>query len=83
MNLSKGWGSRIESVHPYGYIIVIGTETGKRKGKIDTKPEWAFNLAKQAQKRSIPIFMKEDLYGILSEEEMIQEFPKEFARIEG
>ena len=21
MNLSKGWGSRIESVHPYGYII--------------------------------------------------------------
>ena len=63
--------------------IVIGTETGKRKGKIDTKPEWAFNLAKQAQKRSIPIFMKEDLYGILSEEEVIQEFPKEFARIEG
>jgi len=21
LNLSKGWGSRIESVHPYGYII--------------------------------------------------------------
>lgn len=62
--------------------IVIGTETGKRKGKIDTKPEWAFHIAEQAQRRNIPVFMKEDLYGILCEEEMIQEFPKEFVKIE-
>ena len=35
MNLSKGWGSRIGSVHPYGYIIYI-TKSGDnsyRKGQ--------------------------------------------------
>jgi len=29
LNLSKGWGSRIESVHPYGYIIV-GSSNAKK-----------------------------------------------------
>lgn len=58
--------------------IVIGTETGKRKGKIDSKPEWVFSIYEQAKAQGIKIFMKEDLLGILSAEEMVQEFPKEF-----
>ena len=31
-----------------------------------------------SQRKNIPVFMNEDLFGILSEEEMIQEFPKYF-----
>ena len=58
--------------------IVIGTETGKRKGKISSKREWVFNIYNQANANNIPVFMKEDLLGILDENEMIQEFPKEF-----
>ncbi len=61
--------------------IVIGTETGKRKNKGTTKKEWIENIFNQAKKKNIPVFMKEDLLGILKEEEMIQEFPKEFIGI--
>ena len=58
--------------------IVIGTETGNRKGKISSKREWVFNIYNQAKSNNIPVFMKEDLLGILDENEMIQKFPKEF-----
>lgn len=58
--------------------VVIGTETGNCKGKISTKKSWAKGLAKQAMSKNIPVFMKEDLFGILDEEEMTQQFPKEF-----
>ena len=58
--------------------VVIGTETGSRKGKVDSKKEWVFNIYNQCKEKGIPVFMKEDLLGILNENEMIQEFPKEF-----
>ena len=58
--------------------IVIGTETGNRKNKGISKREWVFNIYNQAKANNIPVFMKEDLLGILDESEMIQEFPKEF-----
>lgn len=58
--------------------IVIGTETGNRKGKISSKREWVFNIYNQAKEKNIPVFMKEDLLGILKEDEFVQEFPKEF-----
>lgn len=58
--------------------IVIGTETGNRKNKGITKRGWVENIYNQAKEKNIPVFMKEDLFGILSEEEMIQEFPKNF-----
>lgn len=58
--------------------VVIGTETGNRKGKVDSKKEWVFNIYNQCKEQGIPVFMKEDLLGIINENEMIQEFPKEF-----
>ena len=58
--------------------IVIGTETGNCKGKISTETYWAKSLAQQAQAQGIPVFMKENLCGIVNEKEMIQQFPKEF-----
>jgi phage protein gp37/gp68 len=61
--------------------IVIGTETGNRKWKISSKREWVFNIYNQAKEKNIPVFMKEDLLGILNEDEFVQEFPKEFGGI--
>ncbi len=58
--------------------IVIGTETGHRKGKAVSKPEWVWNLTHQAHALGIPVFMKEDLLPIMGEAQMVQEFPPAF-----
>ena len=60
--------------------IVVGTETGKRKGKVDAKPEWVLHIADQAQTQGVPVFMKEDLLPIMGEERMIQELPERFTK---
>ena len=61
--------------------IVIGTETGRRKGKTVSKPEWVRNLTDQAHTLGIPVFMKEDLLPIMGETHMVQEFPPAFYRV--
>ncbi len=58
--------------------VVVGTETGSCKGKISTEKSWAEGLAAQAAEKNIPVFMKEDLCGIVPESKMIQQFPEEF-----
>ena len=60
--------------------IVIGTETGHRKGKVDSRPEWVLHIADQAQTQGVPVFMKEDLLPIMGEERMIQELPEQFTK---
>jgi protein gp37 len=55
--------------------IVIGTETGNRKGKINAQKDWVINIAQQAKLKQIPIFMKDSLLNIVGEENMLQEFP--------
>lgn len=62
------------------FWIVIGTETGKRKNKAVTKKEWVFSILKQAREKNIPVFMKEDLLGIINEEEFVQELPQDFEK---
>lgn len=58
--------------------IVIGTETGRRKGKAVSKVEWVLDLTSQAHDLGIPVFWKEDLVPIMGEENMVQEFPEAF-----
>ena len=58
--------------------VVVGTETGKRKGKSESKPEWVDNIMRQTAARGIPTFMKEDLVPILGENRMIQQMPPAF-----
>jgi protein gp37 len=55
--------------------VVIGTETGNRKGKITSQKDWILNIAQQARAKQIPVFMKESLLTIVGEENMIQELP--------
>lgn len=61
--------------------IVIGTETGHRKGKSVSRPEWVQSLTGQAHALGIPVFMKEDLLPIMGEAQMVQEFPPAFRQV--
>lgn len=55
--------------------IVIGTETGNRKGKITAEKDWVLNIVKQAKKSNIPVFMKDSLLPIVGEANMLQQLP--------
>jgi protein gp37 len=58
--------------------IVIGTETGNCKGKIDTKKQWVNNLVKVARRYGCKIFYKEELARkIMMGEIIIQELTNE------
>lgn len=54
--------------------IIIGAETGNRKGKIIPKKEWVDEITRYAQGNGIPVFMKESLRAIMGED-FRQEFP--------
>ena len=65
---------------PFGEIkafpewVIIGAETGNRKGKIAPKKAWIDEIAQQAQERRVPVFMKESLRGLMGND-FRQEFP--------
>ena len=61
--------------------VVIGAETGNRKGKITPKKEWIMNIVCQAKERNIPITMKTSLIDIVGEENFVQDMPNEFEKI--
>jgi len=46
-------------------LIIIGAETGNRKGKVIPKKEWIDSLVKQADDNKISVFMKESLREIM------------------
>jgi len=62
--------------------IIIGAETGNRKGKIIPEKAWVDEIAQQAKENNIPVFMKESLRGIMGGD-FRQEFPWEVQSREG
>jgi protein gp37 len=54
--------------------IIIGAETGNRKGKVIPKREWIETIVKICRKQKIPVFMKNSLAEIWGEP-LIQEYP--------
>lgn len=56
--------------------LIIGAETGNRKGKIVTEKKWIENLIDDCKgENNIPIFLKDNLKSVWGDE-LIQEFPK-------
>ena len=55
--------------------VIIGAETGNRKGKIIPKKEWIEDIVNYCQVGNIPIYLKDSLKDIYPVE--IKEFPKE------
>lgn len=54
--------------------IIVGAETGNRKGKITPEKGWIMEIAEGCRRTNTPIFMKESLREIMGKD-FIQEFP--------
>jgi protein gp37 len=67
----------LRAIKHFDYIdwIIIGAETGNRKGKIIPKREWIEGLINQAKEHNIPIFLKDNLKEHW-DGKWYQEFPK-------
>jgi len=55
--------------------VILGAETGNRKGKIIPKKEWVESIVKYCRYKGIPVYLKDSLREICPVE--IKEFPKE------
>lgn len=54
--------------------VIVGAETGNRKGKVIPKKEWIMDIKNQCNNAGVPIFMKESLRKLMGQE-FVQEFP--------
>lgn len=54
--------------------IIVGAETGNRRGRIIPEKEWVDEIARFAQGNGIPVFMKESLRTIMGDD-FKQDFP--------
>lgn len=54
--------------------VIVGAETGNRKGKIVPQKEWIDEIAAECRRCRVPIFMKESIREIMGDD-FQQEFP--------
>lgn len=55
--------------------VIIGAETGNRKGKVTPKKEWVDKICEAADITHMAVFMKDSLIPVVGEENMRREFP--------
>ena len=55
--------------------LILGAETGNRKGKIVPRHEWFRQTVEDFQKIGKPVFMKDSLIPIVGEENMLRQLP--------
>ena len=63
----------------YGWVI-IGAETGNRKGKIVPKEEWIGSIVFQCKSAGISVFMKNSLEPIVGGDGMLTEMPDDLRK---
>ncbi|MDR0472328.1 MAG: phage Gp37/Gp68 family protein [Treponema sp.] len=54
--------------------VIVGAETGNRKGKVIPKREWIENIVNRCREQGIPVFLKSSLASTWGEP-LIQEYP--------
>jgi len=54
--------------------VIIGAETGNRKGKVIPKREWIEKIVEKCKELDVPVFLKKSLSSIWGEP-LIQEYP--------
>jgi protein gp37 len=54
--------------------VIVGAETGNRKGKVIPKKEWIKAIVNECRKNNIPVFLKNNLAPVW-DEPLIQEYP--------
>ena len=62
--------------------IILGAETGRRKGCVVPEWDWIKNIILEADSLGIPVFMKESLLGVVGEMNMRREFPRRLQKSE-
>lgn len=55
--------------------VIVGAETGKRKGKVIPEKSWIEEITKTCIEKNICLFMKDSLIPIAGEENMFRELP--------
>lgn len=55
--------------------VIVGAETGNRKGKVTPEKGWIDAITKTCIEKNIKIFMKDSLVPIIGEENMFRELP--------
>lgn len=71
----------LESIHtPRCKWVIIGAETGNRKGKVTPKKEWVDKICEAADITHVAVFMKDSLIPVVGEKHMRREFPWEKAK---
>ena len=60
--------------------IIIGAETGNRKGKVIPKKEWIDNLVRQADAQESAVFMKESLRQLMGDDFRQDKLPWDIER---
>lgn len=63
------------STHMPADWVILGAETGNRRGKVVPEKNWIRGIANSCELSDIPVFMKESLLPIMGESEMKREFP--------
>ena len=68
----------------YRYVnwVIIGAETGNRKGKVIPALGWINDIVSYCDEHNIPVFMKDSLLPIVGKANMRREFPPELQRHE-
>lgn len=56
--------------------LILGAETGKRKGKVIPKIGWVYKIIQEANRVGLPVFMKDSLIPVVGEKNMRREFPE-------
>lgn len=59
---------------PFADWVIVGAETGNRKGKVIPEKAWIDNIVSECQKHDVPIFMKESLRELMGAD-FVQQFP--------
>ena len=54
--------------------VIVGQETGNRKGKVIPKREWIENIVNACRDAKVPVFLKDNLASVWGEP-LIQEYP--------
>lgn len=74
-----GSGHWKDALHETQWIIV-GAQTGRSKNKVVPEREWIQQIAADADRKGIPVFMKDSLIPIVGGENMRREYPRELQR---
>ena len=60
--------------------VIIGAETGRRKGKVSPPKEWIDKIVGLCDEFNVPVFMKDSLIPIMGEENMRRDYPEGLQR---